>query len=193
MKHWWTPERKAELRHLWTEGVSLTEIALRLGNTSGAIYMKVREENLPLRGRESYWNSAKVDRLVKMWQAGKSASFIAAALFGVSRCAVMGKVHRLKLPKRTNGYREFPPDMRWLKVFQKKRHAHRGTLLHVSAKAAGSTNSPTPVSPSPLISGILNLAPRTCRWPYDGDMWCGHKVQPDFSYCPYHKRISCVE
>ena len=46
------------------------------------------------------WTDERVDRLKKLWSEGLSASQIAAQLGGVSRNAVIGKVHRLNLPGR---------------------------------------------------------------------------------------------
>lgn len=46
------------------------------------------------------WTDERVERLKKLWAEGLSASQIAAQLGGVSRNAVIGKVHRLNLPGR---------------------------------------------------------------------------------------------
>jgi GcrA cell cycle regulator len=46
------------------------------------------------------WTDERVERLKKLWAEGLSASQIAAQLGGVSRNAVIGKVHRLSLPGR---------------------------------------------------------------------------------------------
>ncbi len=46
------------------------------------------------------WTDERVERLKKLWSEGLSASQIAAQLGGVSRNAVIGKVHRLNLPGR---------------------------------------------------------------------------------------------
>ena len=46
------------------------------------------------------WTDERVERLKKLWADGLSASQIAAQLGGVSRNAVIGKVHRLNLPGR---------------------------------------------------------------------------------------------
>jgi GcrA cell cycle regulator len=50
------------------------------------------------------WDDPKnVDLLKKMWTEGKSASEIALAIGqGATRAAVIGKVHRLKMAKRSN-------------------------------------------------------------------------------------------
>ena len=49
------------------------------------------------------WTDERVDVLKKMWGEGQSASQIAKALGGVTRNAVIGKVHRLGLSNRTGG------------------------------------------------------------------------------------------
>ena len=47
------------------------------------------------------WTDERVEVLKKLWIEGKSASFIAKKLGGVTRNAVIGKVHRLGLSNRT--------------------------------------------------------------------------------------------
>ncbi len=46
------------------------------------------------------WTDERVSRLTKLWQDGLSASQIAADLGGVTRNAVIGKVHRLGMSNR---------------------------------------------------------------------------------------------
>ena len=43
------------------------------------------------------WSDERVDQLKSLWTEGLSASQIARALGGVTRNAVIGKVHRLGL------------------------------------------------------------------------------------------------
>ena len=45
------------------------------------------------------WTDERVELLKKLWSDGLSASQIAAELGGITRNAVIGKVHRLKLPQ----------------------------------------------------------------------------------------------
>lgn len=47
------------------------------------------------------WSDERVEKLKKMWAEGQSASQIAKELGGVTRNAVIGKVHRLGLSNRT--------------------------------------------------------------------------------------------
>lgn len=49
------------------------------------------------------WTDERVETLKKMWGEGQSASQIAKELGGVTRNAVIGKVHRLGLSNRTIG------------------------------------------------------------------------------------------
>ncbi|HAR52561.1 GcrA family cell cycle regulator [Roseovarius nubinhibens] len=49
------------------------------------------------------WNDERVEILKKMWAEGQSASQIAKELGGVTRNAVIGKVHRLGLSNRNGG------------------------------------------------------------------------------------------
>ena len=49
------------------------------------------------------WTDERVETLKKMWGEGQSASQIAKELGGVTRNAVIGKVHRLGLSNRTGG------------------------------------------------------------------------------------------
>lgn len=49
------------------------------------------------------WTEERVETLKTMWGEGKSASQIAKELGGVTRNAVIGKVHRLGLSNRTGG------------------------------------------------------------------------------------------
>lgn len=49
------------------------------------------------------WTDERVETLKKMWVEGQSASQIAKELGGVTRNAVIGKVHRLGLSNRAGG------------------------------------------------------------------------------------------
>ena len=49
------------------------------------------------------WTDDRVEKLKAMWGEGQSASQIAKALGGVTRNAVIGKVHRLGLSNRATG------------------------------------------------------------------------------------------
>lgn len=56
------------------------------------------------------WTDERVELLKKMWNEGHSASQIAKELGGVTRNAVIGKVHRLGLSNRNGPEAEAAPD-----------------------------------------------------------------------------------
>src|SRR6516164_9885922 len=55
------------------------------------------------------WNDERVELLKKLWSDGLSASQIAGRLGGVTRNAVIGKVHRLGLSGRATSSRSSSP------------------------------------------------------------------------------------
>ncbi|WP_439521365.1 GcrA family cell cycle regulator [Marivita sp.] len=58
------------------------------------------------------WTDERVDMLKKMWGEGQSASQIAKELGGVTRNAVIGKVHRLGLSNRAGAAGTAKPDLK---------------------------------------------------------------------------------
>ena len=56
------------------------------------------------------WTDERVETLKKMWAEGQSASQIAKELGGVTRNAVIGKVHRLGLSNRVGNGKDDPED-----------------------------------------------------------------------------------
>lgn len=58
------------------------------------------------------WTDERVEMLKKLWAEGLSASQIAAKLGGVTRNAVIGKVHRLKLSGRAKTPKSSAPRVR---------------------------------------------------------------------------------
>ncbi|WP_277600691.1 GcrA family cell cycle regulator, partial [Paracoccus haematequi] len=54
------------------------------------------------------WTDERVETLKRMWSEGQSASAIAKELGGVTRNAVIGKVHRLGLSNRNEEAEQAP-------------------------------------------------------------------------------------
>lgn len=127
-----------------------------------------------------FWsNPERVELLRQYWEAGMSCSQISRAFGGeISRCGVMGKVHRLHLPARVT----------------------------ISARRYHQAKPPAPkpvtvkeLPPPPVDEPEFLCPPGTfpdsfsaCRYPRgetNGMSWqmCGHPVvKPGISYCPYH-------
>ena len=70
------------------------------------------------------WTDERVETLKKMWSEGQSASQIAKELGGVTRNAVIGKVHRLGRRARAKGYHSGRPTA--AATAQRERNQPRG-------------------------------------------------------------------
>src|SRR5579864_5023627 len=53
-----------------------------------------------IRGLHMDWSEERIEALTKLWREGLSASQVARQLGGISRSAVIGKVHRLGIAGR---------------------------------------------------------------------------------------------
>jgi GcrA cell cycle regulator len=98
------------------------------------------------------WTDERVELLKKLWQDGLHASQIAKQLGGVTRNAVIGKVHRLGLSGRAT------PSKPQRTRFKSPRPARHDHLLAVGSRAA----SPSPVSahhPAPAPVRYVDEAP----------------------------------
>lgn len=155
------------------------------------------------------WNEERVERLKKMWGEGQSASQIAKELGGVTRNAVIGKVHRLGLSKRAGVAAPKPekkpaesPEMntapksevkvvevsvppRKLIVPAERPLPPQPSANEVSAEALASHRE---VQEKALRLGLMELTERTCKWPFGDpateDFWfCGLPVEAGKAYC----------
>ena len=153
------------------------------------------------------WSTERVERLRSFVTAGLTCSQIAAEI-GVTRNAVIGKVHRLGL--QTSGGR---PGRRPSNLTQRMRQGPsdrpgetrepRSRLARLlRAATAGQTVVPFP-SPSAidppvenvLRCSLLELAGGGCRWPLgdpgkDDFGFCGNDAIAGFSYCAGHARLA---
>lgn len=155
----------------------------------------------------SGWTEERVELLRKLWTEGHSASQIAAQLGGVTRNAVIGKVHRLGLSgrgksTRTTTTRTKP--QRTAKPTDRSRSGPMPTMGNTALKMDAQPNSDILPAVRPLIqevepvskrANIMMLTERTCKWPIgdptDGDFhYCGNESKPGTPYCTYHARIA---
>jgi len=153
------------------------------------------------------WTDERVEVLKKMWGEGQSASQIAKELGGVTRNAVIGKVHRLGLSNRTGGGgtakavpREKAKAAATPKAAPKAETVSavpepvRRPVGHLRRAIipAGQPLPPQPsaneISPEALASvrevekkakkiGLMDLTERTCKWPI------GDPATDEFWFC----------
>jgi GcrA cell cycle regulator len=162
--------------------------------------------------RVPMWTDERVELLTKLWAEGLSASQIAAQLGGVSRNAVIGKVHRLHLSSRG-------------------RATSTGSRSKKTASNGGGKSSPKPVSSARIVTAtigatalqaqfdaepaprqhprpstnvvvpisrrlqLIQLSEKTCKWP-NGDPlaedfnFCGNDVGDSGPYCAFHASVA---
>ena len=147
------------------------------------------------------WTDERVELLKKLWADGLSASQIAAELGGITRNAVIGKVHRLGLSGRAKSPSSSAPRTRKPRattMMRVSRPSMRGNTAlayaydyEVEAEAAVVEN----VIPMGQRRTLLELTEDTCRWPI-GDpsaedfYFCGGQPMNSLPYCSYHCRIA---
>lgn len=120
------------------------------------------------------WTDTQIESLKSLWAGGFSASQIAAQIGdGLSRSAIIGKVHRLKLPGRTRppSERRTPREARLPRESHPWKSRKRRTAFD-SDEAIG-----LPPDTSPDACTLLELTETSCRYPL------GHPDKPDFRYC----------
>lgn len=153
------------------------------------------------------WTDERVELLKKLWQDGHSASQIASELGGVTRNAVIGKVHRLGLSGRGKAQVASATRVRKPRTpsAQTKPRAPRASAAKaVKLDPELETKSiPVPkvepqealVVPISKRATILTLTETTCKWPIgdpgDPDFhFCGNPSAEDAPYCKYHCSIA---
>jgi GcrA cell cycle regulator len=157
------------------------------------------------------WTDERVETLRKLWSEGLSASQIAAQLGGVSRNAVIGKVHRLKLSGRGRttpapARPKKPAQAAAPKPPQRPAAAPRPVTASVGATALQAQFEVEPArhlepSPENIVVPIsrqlqlIELSERTCKWPIgdplaDDFHFCGNESGESGPYCRYHARLA---
>jgi GcrA cell cycle regulator len=148
------------------------------------------------------WTDERVETLKKLWSEGLSASQIAAELGGVTRNAVIGKVHRLGLSGRAKSPSTAAPRPRKPRthgqVLRVARPSVRGNtaLAHVyELDVEAEPELVDNVIPLGQRRTLLELTEETCRWPI-GDpghadfFFCGGRTVSSLPYCAYHCRVA---
>ncbi len=146
-------------------------------------------------GRE-VWTEERVTRLKDDWAAGLSGTDIANRLgCGLSRNAVIGKIHRLGLSGRVLHFRRAKPrtgDNIWRKKNRRNRlrtiaeYMEAARLGDLGDNAARVVDVDVPVAER--IQNLDDLEPHHCRWPYGDNpfTFCGRPKMLGKSYCPGH-------
>jgi GcrA cell cycle regulator len=146
------------------------------------------------------WTAERDEMLRQLWADGYSASLIADKLANgrkLTRCAVIGRAHRLKLPAR----KDRPPLER--KPQGRKPYRRANGVPKPPRLRPPPTPPPRPQPPRPTPSleptmrklPLLKLKPNQCRWPLGelmevAHLFCSADKENGRSYCPAHHRLA---
>ncbi len=127
------------------------------------------------------WSEPRITTLRALWLDGLSASQIAKQLGGVTRNAVIGKVHRLGLSGRGAPSAPGRPS----RVSPPRPARPRRAPVRAAPRLAPPVRiAVTPPTPSPegpgLITDMARLGAHACKWPI------GDPKSPAFSFCGRH-------
>jgi GcrA cell cycle regulator len=153
------------------------------------------------------WTDERVELLRKLWLEGLSASRIAHELAnGITRNAVIGKVHRLGLSGRVKapsvaGGRERMKQLPRTATPRMSAPIIRGNTALALKPRIAEAPAPRPVEevliPMSERVTLMELREAMCRWPL-GDptttefRFCGAKKEAvgEGPYCTYHTRVA---
>lgn len=122
----------------------------------------------------SPWTKQRVEMLARMWREGLSATQIARALAGgLTRNAVMGKVHRLGLSGRAKPSIPGTPGAPKAIAEEFRRAKPRPPRARPKAPPATATRR----APAEGVATVLSVRPGQCRWPI------GEPRAPGFALC----------
>lgn len=141
------------------------------------------------------WTEERVTLLRKLWAEGLSASQIAKQLTGVTRNAVIGKVHRLGLAGRATPSRPAKRPVR----------AQRPRIIGPTAPRLARPANAAPLVVMPQLeplrdetgrtATVLTINESTCKFPIGdpGDpsfAFCGRGSAANGPYCNDHARLA---
>jgi GcrA cell cycle regulator len=143
------------------------------------------------------WTDERVELLKKLWADGLSASQIAKQLGGVTRNAVIGKVHRLGLSGRAAPSQPARPAFkapRAPRAAVAAPAAPRRIEAPAPAPVAAMPTSPVVYKEEPGSATVLTLGAHMCKWPIgdpasDSFSFCGRRSS-DGPYCSDHARVA---
>ena len=147
------------------------------------------------------WTEDRVGALTKLWLEGQSASQIAKQLGGgVTRNAVIGKVHRLGLSGRAAPSQPARATFRTTRPrptpqpTQAPSAPRRIEAVQPRPAAAVAPTTPAPMPELPGTATVMTLGAHMCKWPI-GDpssaefSFCGRRASEGV-YCVEHARVA---
>lgn len=194
----WTPERQDRLRGMWNSPLTYGEMGLRLADEHGPISPSSVQQQLLKMGlvrngtirvkmtlARGKWSPERLEFVKDKWMKGWTATQIAKELGeGISRNAVIGKVHRLGL-KRDSDLAER------IKRHHAKKNGEAGARSRTRKKAvlpAAVIMPPDETNEGITIMELKNLSCRAIIGLGSDKMarYCGYETEQGKSFCPWH-------
>ncbi len=136
------------------------------------------------------WTDERVDLLKKLWGDGLSGSQIAGRLGGVTRAAVIAKMHRIGASGRNPSRKQ--------SLSKQQRRTQKPKPLFFARRMPPIPAEPLPpfeelVIPVAERKTVQTLEDNSCRWPigdpqHEDFHFCGKTKVPGISYCEFHGR-----
>jgi len=135
------------------------------------------------------WTDERVSTLKKLWGEGKTAAEIAKELGGVTRNAVIGKAHRLKLSNRAS-------------PIQPSKKIAKPKVVKSDKKVPAPANVNVAPKKQVLESDknrkripLTDLGANQCRWPIGDPQhadfgFCGDEMIAGIPYCMEHAQVA---
>jgi GcrA cell cycle regulator len=146
------------------------------------------------------WTDERVMLLKRLWVEGKTAAEIAKLIGGgVTRNAVIGKAHRLKLSGRVSPIQENTrPETNAVRTTATQRKPQKQAVTKVANREIIAPVYVPPVEENYCFGdgvSLVELKERMCRWPIgdpkeDGFKFCGGPSEEGLPYCAHHCRAA---
>ncbi|MFM8680306.1 MAG: GcrA family cell cycle regulator [Alphaproteobacteria bacterium] len=148
------------------------------------------------------WTEDRISELTKLWNEGLSTAEI-GKLLGISKNAVVGKAHRLRLASRPSPIRRMAIRPATPRVPRATRNLAMSALPQTAAMtpvrqaAAAPAAQLAPARPR-VETPALQLSNQRCMWPVghpgDGDFhFCGERALVGKPYCAGHCAVAYVK
>lgn len=149
------------------------------------------------------WTEERITELTRLWNDGLSTAEI-GKLLGISKNAVVGKAHRLRLASRPSPIRRMAIRPSTPRVPRETRMAAMPSLPQTAAMNPTKPMISAPAAPAPqpvrarVETPMLQLSNQRCMWPvgHPGDAdfhFCGERALVGKPYCATHCSVAYVK
>lgn len=152
-------------------------------------------------GPASDWTDDRIERLKALWRDGLSAGEIATRLGRVTRSAVLGKLHRLKLRRDQTPKAKRERGAQFAKIGVKARNDNRPVRPPRPQRPSAAIFALAPlreapeevVVPAHERRGLADMPDDNCHWPIGDPLkaefhFCNRTKVPNLPYCEAHCR-----